>query len=47
MRAWRRVFVRSCVIYSLWPAFTLTVNALRNESVQGQEQHSIGINTIM
>ena len=44
-----RAFVRSCVIYSLWPAFTLTVhiNALRNESVQGQEQHSIGINTIM
>ena len=33
---------------SLWAAFTLTVhiNALFNESVQRQEQHSSGINTI-
>ena len=42
------VTMRSCVIHSFWPAFTLTahINALYNESVQRQEQHSIGINTI-
>ena len=39
--------VRSCGVRvsfsSLWPAFTLTVhiNALYNESVQRQEQHSM------
>ena len=52
-----RVYVRSCVcsfrcsapFSSLWPAFTLTVhkkNALYNESVHRQEQHTSGINTI-
>ena len=52
-----RAFVCSCVrvefalfdsFGSLWAAFTLTVhiNALYNESVQRQEQHSRGINTI-
>ena len=46
------VFVRSCVTIasfsSLWPAFTLTIhiNALYNESVHRQEQHTHGINTI-
>ena len=41
--------LRSCVrgsFNSLWAAFTLTVhiNALNNENVQRQEQHSSGIN---
>ena len=45
-----RACMRSCVTLapfsSLWPAFTLTVhiNALYNESVHRQEQHTSGIN---
>ena len=57
VRAWVRACVRAFVwssdvtlasFSSLWPAFTLTVhiNALYNENVQRQEQHSSGINTI-
>ena len=53
VRACVRAFVRNSHVTlasfsSLWPAFTLTVhiNALYNESVQRQEQHSSGINTI-
>ena len=48
-----RAFVRSwCVtrapFSSLWPAFTLAVhiNALNNESVHREEQHTRGIYTI-
>ena len=46
-----RASVHPCVrvsFSSLWAAFTLTVhiNALYNESVQRQEQHSSGMNTI-
>ena len=51
VRSWVRSFVHACVrvpFSPLWPPFTLTVriNALYNESVQRQEQHSSGINTI-
>ena len=42
-----RSWVRSCAIQSTLASFTLTVriNALYNESVQRQEQHSSGIKT--
>ena len=52
VRAFVCSFVRSCVTLapfsSLWAAFTLTVhiNALYNESVHRQEQHTSGIITI-
>ena len=38
----------SATFSSIWPAFTLTVNinALYNEFIQRQEQHTRGINTI-
>ena len=44
-----RVFVRVLpLLLSLWPAFTLTVhiNALYNESLHRQDQHTSGINMI-
>ena len=47
VRSFICVFVRA-PFSSLWPTFTLTVhiNALYNESVHRQEQHTNGINTI-
>ena len=48
VRACVRSFLCSAPFCSIWPAFTLTVhiNALYNDSVHRQEQHTSGINTI-
>ena len=45
---WIQVIVNLDSFCSLWAAFTLNVhlNALYNESVYRQEQHTSGINTI-